>query len=221
MKATESFMDTNAALISIWRVLNIWFSWYQIIHVLENILVMLNIAIYSLLLLSGAFHVLSQPTGKALSNRQYSPDDDSYDFSQDDIKLASSNIVTEDTDSTTSNPNPDDFNEAFDVIDHTPSGLIPPYEISSCRKAPRKSHSIEDPQQGIVITCNGGRGKGDCKACRSNSRNICVNIEAPVCATARGTESCLLIWAQASIELTVEQTAELLPPVCLQDRPPQ
>lgn len=175
---------------------------------------MLHVAVYFLFLLSGSSSVLSQPT-KVLAHRQYNSDDIFIGSNQDEITLASSNI---DGDSPSpAEPNNDDSSEAFNSVDPSSSISVPLRLIASCRKAPQQTRQLKGPQ-GLVIVCNGGRGAGDCKVCRKEN---CIGTQAPACGISRSTEQCMLIWASGSINLTVDQTAYLLPPVCIPSLPPQ
>lgn len=181
---------------------------------------MLHVAVYFLLLLSGSSFVLSQPT-KVLTHRQYSPDDISIGSDQDEIKLASSNIDSDSPSPPTAEPNNDDLLEAFNGVDLPSIASVPPRLIASCRKARQQTRQLQDPQQGLIIFCNGGRGAGDCEVCQRGNTRSCIGIQAPVCGQSGATEQCMLIWASGRIDLTVEQTAYLLPPVCIPSQPPQ
>lgn len=177
---------------------------------------MLHVAVYFLFLLSGSSSVLSQPT-KVLAHRQYNSDDIFIESDQNEITLASSNIDG-DSPSPPTALNHDDSSEVFNSVDLSSSASIPPRLIASCRKAPQQTRQLKDPQQGLVIVCNGGRSAGDCKVCRKRS---CIGTQASVCGKSGATEQCMLIWGTGRIDLTVEQTANLLPPVCIPSLPPQ
>ena len=181
---------------------------------------MLHVAVFFLLLLSKSSSVLSQPT-KVLAGRQYNPDDIFIGSDQDEIKLASSNIDRDSPNPSTAELNNDDLLEAFNGVDLSSSASVPPRLIASCRKARQQTRQLQDPQQGLVVVCNGGRDAGDCKVCQIRGTRNCISTQAPVCGQSGATELCMLIWGSGRIELTVEQTAYLLPPVCIPSQPPQ